>query len=666
VTASDDVARRGFGYKPGLDGLRAVAVGSVIAFHFGAGWAPGGFLGVDLFFVLSGYLITSLLVIEWDRTSTIRFAAFWARRARRLLPALFLVLIAIAIWAAAVAHRDELASIRSDSIWTLFYAANWRFISSGQSYFAMFRDASPLRHAWSLAIEEQFYLVWPLVTFVCLRVGRGRRWLLAIGSVLGIVAASVLMSRWYDSADPSRAYYGTDTRAGQLLVGALLAIVLLRWSPRTARTRAALQVVGLVAAGVCVWMFANVADSEAFLYRGGLLLFAVSTAIVIAAVVQPTRSPLVALLAVRPVRWVGAISYGLYLWHWPIAVAVTEGRTGLSGWALAAARTGLTLGCATLSYYCLEVPIRRGVWLRRRAAFVIAPAAGLATAVAIVVGTSGGTSPPRFLVARPNAVVRSQPVTVPTVPVQASEAELGVSRMLLLGDSVADTLGDALQVEAAAHGVSVSSITRPGCGMTTETPLRADGSPVPWGEACATFTAQYQSDAVNEAAPNVVLWLSTWETSDALANGVKVDFGTRAGDDALLAELDAARSRLTAQGARLVLITLPAPADSSEVMPLRPDEGLRRNHLNSVFRRFAVRYPGTVGVADLAAIVCPPGGTSCPATVDGLVLRPRDGNHFEGDGPAWVAPRLYAAIIRATAGMTSAQAIEALPLAIAR
>jgi peptidoglycan/LPS O-acetylase OafA/YrhL len=621
-----------------------------MAFHFGASWAPGGFLGVDMFFVLSGYLITSLLVVEWDRTSTVQFAAFWARRARRLLPALFLVLIAISIWVALAVHSDQLGSIRSDSIWTLFYGANWRFISSGQSYFDLFRDPSPLRHTWSLAIEEQFYLVWPVVTFLCLWAARGRRWLLATMCTLGIAISTVLMARWYQSGDPSRSYYGTDTRAGQLLLGALLALVLLAWSPRRRATRTGVQTAGLLGAGFCIWAFATVEDRDSWLYHGGFLLFAAATALVVAAVVQQ-RSPMHTVLSVRPVRWIGAISYGLYLWHWPVVIAVTEGRTGLTGESLAAARVGLTVGAATLSYYLLELPIRRGEWLHGRVPQILAPAAAITTAVVIVVATAGATAPPNFLVAQPNSVTLHA-APAPDVPLRKSETQLGVSRMLLLGDSVADTLGNTLQAEAAAHGVALSAITRPGCGMTTEVPLRDDGSQIPWGDACANYTAEYQSGAVRDSAPNAVLWMSTWETSDMIADGATVRFATRDGDAALFRELEAARDRLGADGAKLVLLTVPPPADTSEVEPLRADEGPRRIHLNNLFRQFAAQHPDTVAVADLASIVCPRG--SCPAAVDGVTLRPRDGNHFEGDGPAWVAPRLYAEIIRAMSDMPTA------------
>jgi len=165
----------GIRYQPALDGLRAFAVAAVIAYHFGAGWAPGGFLGVDAFFVLSGFLITSLLLTEWGRNGRISLPGFWARRARRLLPALLVVLGAIALYAAVLAPASQLDTLRGDGISSLFYFANWHFVLSGQSYFDLFSLPSPMRHLWSLAIEEQFYLVWPLVVLACLRVGRGSR-----------------------------------------------------------------------------------------------------------------------------------------------------------------------------------------------------------------------------------------------------------------------------------------------------------------------------------------------------------------------------------------------------------------------------------------------------------------------------------------------------------
>ena len=193
-----------FPHQPALDGLRAVAVLAVIAYHLGYGWARGGFLGVDTFFVLSG--TSSRRSSSWSSTGPRRIdlRAFWARRARRLLPALLLVLGAVTVWAALVLRPDQLGSLRGDGLATLFYGANWRFVASGQSYFDVFSAASPLRHAWSLAIEEQFYLVWPLIAFACLRLARGRTRLLGAFCIAGAAGSIVLMASLYDPADPSR------------------------------------------------------------------------------------------------------------------------------------------------------------------------------------------------------------------------------------------------------------------------------------------------------------------------------------------------------------------------------------------------------------------------------------------------------------------------------
>ena len=247
----------------------------MFAYHLDLGWATGGFLGVDTFFVLSGFLITSLLLNEYARDKAVSFTSFWARRARRLLPALFVVLIAVAVYAAFIADSSTLDDLRSDMFATLFYGANWRFINSGQSYFALFSEASPLRHSWSLAIEEQFYLVWPLIVFGCLRLAKGSRRLLAGVCVAGTVASALWMAWLYDSANLSRAYYGTDSHAQLLLVGALLAIVLTRWSPQRPGAVVASQAAGILAIGVVLVSFVLVDDTDAFMYRGGYLVFAV-------------------------------------------------------------------------------------------------------------------------------------------------------------------------------------------------------------------------------------------------------------------------------------------------------------------------------------------------------------------------------------------------------
>jgi len=225
-----------FGFVPGLDGIRAVAVLGVMLYHGGAPMATGWFLGVNMFFVLSGFLITSLLLGEWARRLSIRLGQFWARRARRLLPALLLMLVGVAAYARFFATPGEFADLRLDSLSTLFYVANWHFIVSGSNYFAAAAQPSPLSHMWSLAIEEQFYIVWPPVVLVLLHLGRrlrpSRRLLPVLAAaVLGALASAADM-RWsfLHGASVTRLYEGTDTRCQDILVGASLAIGLAIWA----------------------------------------------------------------------------------------------------------------------------------------------------------------------------------------------------------------------------------------------------------------------------------------------------------------------------------------------------------------------------------------------------------------------------------------------------
>jgi peptidoglycan/LPS O-acetylase OafA/YrhL len=658
VTATRAPAASGlptaFGYKPALDGLRAVAVGSVMAFHFGADGFEGGFLGVDTFFVLSGYLITSLLLSEWGRTRTLDLLAFWTRRAKRLLPALFLVLVAIGIWAYFEASPTRLDLLRADMLWTLFYGANWHLIGSNQSYFDLFSEASPLRHAWSLAIEEQFYLFWPLITFGALRLGKGRPHVLTGVCLIGIAASFVVMVALFDSTDPSRAYYGTDARASQLLVGALLAIILTRWSPKTTTQQRGVQIVGLVSAAFCVWAFMATTDRDAWLYHGGFLLFAVATAFVIVAIVQPATSPVGKVLEIRPVRWVGMISYGLYLWHWPVQVALSEPRTGLDGWDLALVRLAATFGIATLSFYLVERPIRHGV-IKGRLARVAVPAGFVVVAIVSFVATSNAEQPPDFLGAAPQTVLETGPASgnPPTTEPGTPAPPEALGRVLLLGDSVAASLSDALAQEAATRGIELSTATRPGCGMVSGIPTLDDGTEVPWGKGCSDGTGDYLDEAIAQRSPTTVLWLSTWETADRIIDGQLYRFGNTKADAAILEKLEESYAHIAQGGARLMLVTNTPRAENSDTYVRNAEDDAKIERLNRLYREFAAAHPGEVSVVDLAEIICPD-GSPCPEYVDGVRLRPRDGGHYEGDGPAWVAPRLLDAVALAAASPTSA------------
>ena len=395
-------------HLPALDGVRALAILGVMAYHLGFGWASGGYLGVDLFFVLSGFLITSLLVEERCTTGRIRLGSFWGRRARRLLPALFIVLVAVSVYAVLNGRFSspttggaaiDLGALRGDTLATLLYVANWHAVIAHQSYFAQFSTPSPLQHTWSLAIEEQFYLVWPLAV-VGLFLWAKRRWrtvglgLCLVGAVASAVAMAVL---FHPGGDPTRVYYGTDTRAFDLLVGAAVAFLAASRPQPGRRARTLLHAGALPAAGALAYFWVTAGTTSGTptdtMFRGGFLLCAVLAAVVIADARQFDQGPLAKALSIRPVRWIGTVSYGLYLWHWPVFVYFTQSRTGLSGFSLDAGRIATTFAFATTSYYLLELPIRRRRLLRTSWK-ALAPGAAVLTVLAIVVGTTPSIAEP--------------------------------------------------------------------------------------------------------------------------------------------------------------------------------------------------------------------------------------------------------------------------------
>jgi len=376
-------------YHPALDGLRALAVVGVWLFH--DGHLRGGYLGVDLFFVLSGFLITSLLLVEHRRSGRIDLGAFWIRRARRLLPALFLVLAAVVVYALSLAAPTELAPLRADGLATLGYVANWHAIASGVDYWALLGGVrSPLEHAWSLAIEEQFYLLWPLVVLAVLHLARGRRApLLAV--CLGLALASAIaMLALFDPEDTARAYQGTDTRATALLIGAAFACRAApgRWLGRPA-TAPWLDLGALLALAGLAFAWVLLDGQSTFLYHGGFWLTQLAVLALIAVATEAPTARVSRALAWAPLVAVGRVSYGVYLWHWPVFIVLHPERLGLDGLGLTALRALATAALAIASYRLVEQPIRaRG--LGRVRALVVVPAC-----VALIVGgLFAATRPP--------------------------------------------------------------------------------------------------------------------------------------------------------------------------------------------------------------------------------------------------------------------------------
>jgi peptidoglycan/LPS O-acetylase OafA/YrhL len=371
------------GYLPGLDGIRAIAVLAVIAYHGGLSWMRGGFLGVEVFFVVSGFLITRILLRELDLTGRIDLRHFWMRRVKRLVPALIAVLTVTSAYL-LIAASNEVARFRGEVIAALLYVANWYFIVNDESYFDALGRPSPFRHLWSLAIEEQFYLFWPLILLVLWRLVHRRpgaavsdhseqsevdqlatsRSSLSLPRLLvgaALLSHLVMAIRFRGDADPTAIYYSTFTRAGGLLLGAALAFV---WKPER---RLAAQIVrrvslaGVVGLVVLAALHVLLGELSAATYRGGFLVTDLATLLVImAATVRDGALNLV--LGNRVLRWIGVRSYGLYLWHWPVFVFTRPGEdTTLSGLALWGVRLGLTFALTELCFRFVETPFREGL-----------------------------------------------------------------------------------------------------------------------------------------------------------------------------------------------------------------------------------------------------------------------------------------------------------------
>lgn len=633
----------GFTYRPALDGLRAIAVLSVIVYHVNEPWLPGGFLGVDLFFVLSGFLITSLLLVEHSGTKRISLSKFWSRRARRLLPAILVLLVVIAIVEQqVVAEAAVRAGRRRELLATLFYAANWFFIVTGRSYFADYGGASPVRHTWSLAIEEQFYLLFPLIMSVGLKLKR--RWLLA-GTALALGASAWLMAALFTPSNPSRSYYGTDARIHQLLAGAVLALllagryqrVIVAWGRRLI----------LPASGALLAALFLVRDDGAFYYDGGAVGVGLVTAVLIAGLEHPT--PLRDALSVRPMVAIGKISYGMYLWHFPLVVWLLR-FTSFTPGALLAVTLVVTLAAATVSYVAVERPIRveRRLFRReltpRRLAYVV-PVASLVTAGALVAALPDAV--PEW--ARESETVTAQPARVVQSPsttvAVAGPPAAGVEALAIVGDSFMVSAYPGFRSAVAERGLTLTEAAFAACPIGEEPLASLDGAPHYKADTCLELVS-VAYETIADEPPDVILWHDLQSVLPRFGDdGSVLVPGTAEWQQDLLVEWRRVLEAFLDNGSEVVIIEPPYRSQAAECSGL-PNEArcldivAQDEIIRAATGAFRDQLGGQSGVhfLDVNDLLCPQ-GIPCPATINGLVVREggNDQTHFTEEGAVWFA-----------------------------
>ncbi len=634
-----------FEHVNALDGIRGLAVAIVVIYHFAPDVLPAGFIGVDVFFVLSGFLITSLALGEHRARASVSSSGFYMRRARRLLPAAITTVVVATALAAVIQPDSMRGANRGQGIASLLYVANWWMIHQSNSYQAAFGAESPLSHFWSLAVEEQFYVVFPLLLLgvVALVRHRGKRtrslarWMLGI-SVVGALASATLMAVLYDEGrDPSRVYLGTDTRVHAIFVGVAGACIWWLWSADLAG-RTAKRALGAIAAVSLVflaWVSVFADFLSPWFYRFGFLVIAVAALMLILSAM--TRFAAISrLFEIRALCVLGLVSYSVYLWHWPIRVFVNASNTPFDGWSLFAIRIALTAVAASLSYVFIERPFRRATDKRRVAVFSI---------LAIVVALGA-------------VWVISRPVPAPATEFSteaAPEAQQQAITILWFGDSVAWVLGGGhldfphpvgYDSPFDSSHVLIWNKADYGCPLVRY-PQRSFNTVkqnTGWCVERETYWPQY----IEQFHPEVVAWSSTlFDTYDYRVDGRWVTFGTPEWTQIYEAELESARQLVVPSGAKFMLLSQPDPlADPSQKgdgqESLLPQNIWRFGFVRDLQRKFAERHPDDTVFVDLQPIVCP--NDSCKGVlVDPKGTRP-DGVHFTADEVKRLGPQMQAAI----------------------
>jgi peptidoglycan/LPS O-acetylase OafA/YrhL len=622
---------RQLAHNPALDGARGIAVALVVVYH--TGLIDGGWVGVELFFVLSGFLITALLAIEHGSNGRIGLAGFWVRRAKRLLPALFVFLGFIAVYAVAIAEPAELHTIRRDVIGALTYTSNWGAIFGGGGYWQEFQAPSALRHMWSLAVEEQFYLIFPLIAVF---VFKSRRPALILG-LLTVVA--LLWQLWMTTRAPvDRVYLGTDTRAFGILLGAWCGVMRGHRLMRLAGSAAPLAL--LV---ICVGAYALDGASMST-FQGPFQAISIASAVLVAGLSATPTSRVSHVLSSSPLTALGRWSYGIYLYHWPIlvAIAATYEVTPLQ---LTIIVVPVAVAAAYASFVIVETPIRRGpLPVGRQRARLIAAAAML-TVASLGATTVGARAP--------IDVDTVAAIEAPSIGDGSSSDVLDIDavtglieratdrpvRVMVVGDSVGASLADALLPIEDAAGIETFSRAAPSCSY--DRVATVGSSSFTEDATCVDIVDGWRAD-VATFRPDVVLFMyGSW-------SGWTFEGTFRTQCDPVLASYvtelyELALNDLTSQGAHLAMIT---PAYWRADGP-NPELDSAYDCLREVMRLFVADQAENTSLVDVHGMLCL--GDDCEATAGGDAVR-ADGLHYSGAGATTVAVNILEQIVEPPSG----------------
>jgi peptidoglycan/LPS O-acetylase OafA/YrhL len=709
----------------GLDGLRGLAVIAVVLFHGGFSWASGGFLGVELFFVLSGFLITSLLLREWLSSGTVVLSNFWARRGRRLLPALFVLVVVIGIYYAIKGQAGAVPGLFGNGMSALFYYSNWHQIATGASYFAQNSSPSPFQHTWSLAIEEQFYVVWPLLVLaVAGLIVRGRRGpggtpsdaqarrlldtLLALSVLLLIASAVDAVLLYHGGSGKNRVYFGTDTRAYGLLSGAALAAVMARLrladrsavggseiaepavigAPGSRRRRLRLELSGgrlaavslgslavVVALLVLMWK-AN--GDQHWMYPWGFLVTDALGVALIAVIMLVPRAIANRVFSLAPLRYVGQISYGLYLWHYPLFLWIEKPETGLSGVPLFLVRVAAALAVSVLSYYLVEQPIRQRrwpVWIVRG----LAPVSAGAGVVALALAASAAAIP-TVSVSAPKVSTRltgtgSCQVTLSNTPsygaVAPPKADEGTfqikgldhgsvtwpaasattdfrtcppKRALMVGDSIAFTAGVPMLYDEADYGTAVADAAILGCAFGVRGELDVSGTWEAPPAGCPNELNAWAAEANEFKANEIIILLGYRDEFNWKWNGKIVHLGETAFDNYVEGRMQELVKVLGEHGRRkLLFLSIPyvQPAALPDGSPAPQGTSVRHDEINALIRQAAATDGSNASVLNTDTTLSPDGHYT--STVNGQECRLGDGIHPTTYCSELLEPRTFTA-----------------------